>query len=118
MLDSDDIHEEIEEEIDTSNPFRDNKLHVLSEKCSTCIFRPGNPMNLVPGRLQHMVRDTVQNDSYIVCHQTLDINHEYDAEPAVCKGFFDSYTTNPLRVASRLNLIEFDQHPSKSKVSK
>lgn len=97
-----------------NNPFRDGELHVLSEKCSTCIFRPGNPMQLKPGRLKGITEDALAEDSFIVCHQTLD-SHIYGTEPAVCRGFGENYSTNSLRIAERLGIVTFDDPPKKEK---
>ena len=34
------------------NAYRDGKVHVQSEECSTGVFRKGNLMHLQPGRLR------------------------------------------------------------------
>ena len=47
-------------------------VKVKREMCATCIFRPGNPMHLRPGRVQSMVEDCEQSDSYITCHETME----------------------------------------------
>lgn len=86
--------------------WRDGRVHVLAEQCSTCIFRPGNPMRLQPGRLRCMVREALERDSTIICHSTLGPSGN-----AICRGFFDAYDTTPLQLARRLNLIEFDPTP-------
>lgn len=80
-------------------PFRDGKIHVLREKCPTCIFRPGNLMDLSPGRVKQMVKQAVKANSCIVCHSTL------GGRQAVCRGFFDQFPTKPLQIATTLNLI-------------
>lgn len=87
-------------------PFRDGKVHVCKEMCSTCIFRPGNLMDLEPGRVAGMVKSATKNDSAITCHSTL------SGDQAVCKGFFDKHATQPLQVAERLNMIEWVEPPS------
>jgi hypothetical protein len=83
---------------------------VLAEQCQTCIFHPGNPMHLQPGRVKGMVDAALQDQAAITCHSTL---YRDDVEPAVCRGFFDKYETQPLQVAGRMNLIEEDPVPSK-----
>lgn len=91
-----------------SGPFRDRKIFVHSERCSTCIFRPGNLMDLRPGRVQQMVAQARANWSVIPCHQTL------DGEKAVCSGYA---TLRPqpdiLQVAERLDAIELVDPPAK-----
>lgn len=82
------------------NPFRNGRVHVCAEMCSTCVFRPGNRMNLNRGRVRDMVDSAKADDSAIVCHKTLGTG-----ENAVCRGFFDRHKTQPLQVAERLGLI-------------
>ena len=94
--------------------YRDGRIHVLSEKCSTCVFRPQNLMHLAPGRLKDLVESNVENGSALTCHQTLPYG-EYDAEPAVCRGFYDAHKTYPLQLADRLGKVEYDDPPKKKK---
>lgn len=90
------------------NAFRGGKVHVLAEMCATCIFRPGNLMQLEPGRVKDMVRDSHQDESAIICHATL---YREGVDNAVCRGFFDRYETLPLQVAKRMDMIEEDPCP-------
>ncbi|KYH44795.1 hypothetical protein ATK17_1753 [Branchiibius hedensis] len=90
----------------TGNAFREGKVHVVADRCGTCIFRPGDPMRLAPGRVKDMVNAAVSQDSAIICHSSL------GGQNAVCRGFFDRYDTTPLRLARALRLVEFDQPAS------
>ena len=91
-----------------ANNFRDGRIHVCSEMCSTCIFRPGNLMRLTSGRVRQMVDDAKRDESCITCHATLGT----DAN-AICRGFFDRFKTQPLQIAERLGLIEEVPPPKK-----
>lgn len=82
-------------------PFRSGRVYVCSRLCDTCIFRPGNLMNLEPGRVEQMVADAKRKESAIICHETL------DRKQAVCRGFFEQYATAPLQIAERLDVIEW-----------
>jgi hypothetical protein len=73
------------------------RLRVHSEQCSTCIFRPGNLMKLRPGRLQQLIQLNRRQDSHIVCHQTLK-----DGMQAVCRGFYDRFTSQMIRICGRM----------------
>ena len=77
-------------------------LRVCSGLCSTCVFRPGNLMRLRPGRLKGMVDESIQNDSFISCHKTL------DGERAVCRGFYDRHGRDTLgcRLGAIVGIIE------------
>ena len=44
---------------------------LLSERCSTCILRPGDKMHLGPEQTAAFVRRVLAEGTYVVCHQTL-----------------------------------------------
>jgi len=73
---------------------------LLSERCGTCILRPGDPMYLGPERTAAFIRQVLDAGSYVVCHKTLTYGDFPDYGPAICRGFFDSY-----RDRSRVLLI-------------
>lgn len=77
-------------------------LHVCDRLCETCVFRPGNLMFLMPGRLRGMVRDALANDSFIPCHKTL------DGQQAVCRGFYDRHARDTLgcRLGAIVGIVE------------
>ena len=83
------------------NTYRDGRVHVQAELCSSCIFRPGNLMQLRSGRVRGMVDEARASESAIVCHQTL------DGDNSVCRGFFDRFPTTPLQLAERLGMVRF-----------
>lgn len=73
---------------------------VWAEKCSTCVFRSGNPMRLAPGRLAEIVEHNRAVGAALICHTT---THGQAAREVVCRGWWDAYPdTNSLRVVRRL----------------
>lgn len=102
--------DEHEPEAEVSGPFRGGRVHVLAGKCSTCVFWPGNRMQLAEGRLRDLVQANIEADAALTCHKTLD-EWPGDAPPAVCRGFFDAYETTPLQLAKRLGMIVWDEVP-------
>lgn len=90
-------------------------LRVLTEKCSTCIFRPGNPMHLEPGRVRDMVDESLSGGGYITCHATLTYGANPDFGPAVCRGFYDAHghRSNLIRIMGRLSGIAEVTPPQK-----
>lgn len=92
-------------------PYRDGKMHVMSTKCDTCIFRPGNLMRLEEGRVEQMTSDAVRDQGHIPCHKRLG---EGDAR-AICRGFFDVHKHDvlALQLAERFGIVEFDVPPDK-----
>jgi hypothetical protein len=93
-------------------PFRDGTVHVMADRCSTCVFRPGNLMQLQPGRLRQMIRDGRAGDGGgIICHKTLAIwDPDGDGE-AICRGFFDRFPTSPMQIAERLGYVTYQEEP-------
>jgi hypothetical protein len=87
--------------------FRNGKVHVCAQMCETCIFRPGNLMNLSEGRVESMVREATRLESCIPCHSTL------GGYQAVCRGFYENHPTQPLQLAHRLGFIVFQELPGK-----
>ena len=81
-------------------------VRVMRERCSTCIFKPGNLMHLQTGRVRNMVEQVREDQSCIPCHKTLDLD-----EQAVCRGQFDIVKTTPLQIAERLGFIEWTEQP-------
>jgi hypothetical protein len=89
------------------NVYRNGRVHVLTKRCATCVFRPGNLMSLSPGRLRDLIDDNREADSALTCHETLMID-----EQAICRGFFDlDPKTQPLQVAERIGIITFVEPP-------
>jgi hypothetical protein len=43
-------------------------LHVMRTQCSTCIFRPGNKMQLREGRMRDLTAQTDARDSNVRTH--------------------------------------------------
>lgn len=91
---------------------REDGVHVLSERCATCIFKPGNLMSLEPRRVRGMVDEAVANDSCIPCHSTI---YDENIEPAICRGFWDAHRHRswPLRLAEMTEKVVYDDPPIK-----
>lgn len=87
-------------------PYSDGKVHVMAERCSTCVFRGGNLMRLEEGRLKDLVEQNRKADTALICHKTI-YEEEY-VQKAVCRGYFDAYgrEVTPLRMAVALGVVE------------
>jgi len=82
--------------------YRDGWLHVKAERCETCIFRPGNPMQLNEGRVRQMVDECLASmGGHVTCHDTL------DGDRAVCRGYWDGYRDRDvlLSLAERTEIV-------------
>ncbi len=91
--------------------YRSGKVHVMAEKCSTCIFRPGNLMTLQPGVVKQMVEESVAEGGSITCHKTLNGMPLAD-QRAVCRGFYDAHghRVPALELAEAMKIIEEVHH--------
>ena len=78
------------------------RTRLLARMCDTCVFRPGNLMQLRQGRLRDLVEEARAAESYIVCHSTLPGVAPEGVQPAVCRGFADRYRTRALQIIKRL----------------
>lgn len=79
------------------------KTRLLAEPCSTCILNPvAQRIPLSNKRITEFVQETLAADSYVVCHSTLPSLAAPGVEPAVCRGFYDRFSTTPLQLMERL----------------
>lgn len=77
-------------------------VRLLAEQCATCIYRPGNPMHLAPGRLADITSSARAGDGYVICHDTLPYGEHPEAGEALCRGFYDKFSTRFTQVGDRL----------------
>lgn len=85
--------------------YSNGKVHVMRAMCPTCIFRPGNPMQLQPGRVAEMVKTAKAGESTIICHET---THGQREQEAACRGFWERYARDvmTLRLAMAFDIID------------
>lgn len=113
MIDDDD---DLDDETTRPEPYRDGYVHVMADKCSTCVFRPGNLMHLEPGRLQSMAADVQETGIPFSCHQTLPYSSQkyldHYGGAALCAGAVEAYGDwSPiLRLAAAKDVIAY-VHP-------
>lgn len=96
-----------------SDIYRDGKVHVLSDKCSTCIFTTNRPVD--GARVAGLVRDTKDEPGATVpCHATL--YRPGKEENAVCAGWYERFAdADPiLSMAKAMDVIEYDDPPTDS----
>jgi hypothetical protein len=80
------------------------KPRLMGDMCATCVFRPGNPMDLRPGRLRQLIHENTGPDAHgLVCHETLSYGQHPELGHAFCRGFFDRFghLSNYLRICMR-----------------
>lgn len=101
-------------------PYRDGRVHVMAEKCSTCVFRPGNVMHLPPGRLKELTDHVQESGAPFSCHQTLPYagaeHVEFYGGAALCAGAVENYGDDSpqIQLARALDVITYvDPAPEK-----
>ncbi|WP_416875866.1 hypothetical protein [Kitasatospora sp. SC0581] len=67
------------------------EVRVLARLCDTCIYRPGNLMNLAPGRVRQLAAEALATDGHIVCHSTLPALAPPGTKGAICRGFANAH---------------------------
>lgn len=90
--------------------YREGKVHVLSDECKTCIFRP-HTRPVEGARVAEMVRDTKDEaGATVVCHSTLHRGHK---DHAVCRGWFDRLGDRDpiIQMAVAMDRIEYQEVP-------
>jgi hypothetical protein len=98
--DADQPDDEYHERLNVGDPAL-GKTRLLAQECDTCIFKPGNPLHLSPGRLRQLVTKARGDAGYIICHSTLPYANS-PIPPAICRGFADRYRTWQLQIIQRL----------------
>lgn len=91
------------------NVYRDGRVHILSEECATCIFKP-HTRPVEGERVAGMVRDTMDKDgASVVCHSTL---YRKSVKHAICRGWFDRLADRDptFRLAKAMGIIEEQQY--------
>jgi hypothetical protein len=78
---------------------------VMKERCSTCIFRPGNLMNLAEGRLEQLVAETDAKDENVRCHQSDGLVGKLRCE-AWCRGSVDRRPGDAVRLMRELGILQ------------
>lgn len=74
-------------------------LKVCSKQCDQCLFSKNR---IVSGpRMASILNDCKNNDTHFICHKGT-----IAGENVVCKGFFDTQTSQMIRIAGRLNMIK------------
>lgn len=69
---------------------------VTKERCSECLYSKDKIVS--NARRKQLLSDIKKADSHFVCHKEDDV---------CCRGFYDSGTSNMIRISQRLGMVEF-----------
>ncbi|WP_371517626.1 hypothetical protein [Kitasatospora sp. NBC_01300] len=91
------------------------EVRVLARLCDTCIYRPGNLMNLTPGRVRQLAAEALTANGHIVCHSTLPALAPPGTKGAICRGFANAHGNAilALRIAAAFGRIVEVPPPAK-----
>lgn len=78
---------------------------VYEKRCDQCLFSKDRIVSAA--RRVEILRECVGKDTHFICHKA-----SLNGENVCCRGFFDSQTSNLIRIMGRLNAIEFVPLPA------
>jgi len=73
---------------------------VKKERCNECLYSYNKIVS--NARRKELLKDINKNDSHFVCHKAT-----IEGAEICCKGFYDSATSNLIRISQRLGMVEF-----------
>lgn len=73
---------------------------VCEGACDQCLFSKDRIVSA--SRVREILRDCARQDTYFVCHKASIAGHE-----VCCRPFYDTQTAQLIRIAQRLNFVEF-----------
>ena len=73
---------------------------VEKECCGQCLF--GKDKIVSNKRRKDILNDCRKNDSHFICHKAT-----IEGKDVCCKGFYDSQTSNMIRISQRLGMVKF-----------
>jgi len=78
---------------------------VVKERCDQCLFSDNKIVN--NSRRKEVLNDCRKKDIHFICHKfTIAGNQD-----VCCKGFYETQTSQMMRIAQRLNAVEFVDLP-------
>lgn len=75
-------------------------FQVKKECCGQCLF--GANKIVSDKRKAEILESCETNDRHFICHKA-----SINKEDICCKGFYDTKTSNLIRIAGKLNVVEF-----------
>ena len=73
---------------------------VKKECCNQCLFSEDKIVS--NKRRQEILKGCRQRDNHFVCHKAT-----IQGDDTCCRAFYDTQTSNLMRISQRLNMVEF-----------
>lgn len=74
-------------------------MKVAKKCCGQCLFTSKKIVS--DERKDQLLKDCVKDDAHFICHKATIKNDD-----VVCRGFYENYSTNMIRIAGRLGAIK------------
>ena len=72
---------------------------VKKEKCDQCLF--SEDKIVTNSRRKNIIQNCLQSDTHFICHKS-----SIEGGSACCRGFYETESTNLMRISQRLGMIE------------
>jgi hypothetical protein len=69
---------------------------VSAKPCDQCLFSKDRIVSAA--RVREVLSECQKKDTHFICHKT---------EDTCCRGFYDTRTSQLIRIAQRLNMVKF-----------
>jgi hypothetical protein len=81
-------------------------FEVCEKQCDQCLFSPNR---IVPKkRMAEILRNCRRDDKHFICHKG-----SIAGRDVCCRGFYDTQTSQLMRIAQRLGMVKFVPIPQK-----
>ncbi|MFE1935956.1 hypothetical protein ACFW95_37365 [Streptomyces sp. NPDC059474] len=68
------------------------QIRILADRCKTCILNPAERrLPIPPARLRSFLAEAREAEGHVVCHRTLPDWAPIGVQPAMCRGYTDTY---------------------------
>lgn len=75
-------------------------LRVKNKSCEECLFSKNKIVT--NARMKQVLKDCEKQDTFFICHKS-----SINGDNICCRGFYENKTCNLIRIAHRLNAVEF-----------
>jgi len=78
---------------------------VQRKQCNQCLFTKNKIVD--DERKAGIIKECLENGTHFVCHKETMTDPDNFDMGLCCKGFFDKYKTQPIRMATAMRVVEF-----------
>lgn len=83
----------------------------MAEKCNECLFTPERIVS--SERAKELLRQANRKDIHFVCHKAT-----IKGRDICCRGFYDTQTSQMIRISQRLNCVDFIKEKDIKKIKR